>query len=55
MTKNIAVLGTGSDVGKSVVAAGICRCLVDKGIRVAPYKSQNLSNNSGITPEVLEM
>jgi adenosylcobyric acid synthase len=55
MTKNIAVLGTGSDVGKSVVAAGICRILVDKGIRVAPYKSQNMSNNSGITPEGLEM
>jgi adenosylcobyric acid synthase len=55
MTKNIAVLGTGSDVGKSVVAAGICRCLVDRGIRVAPYKSQNMSNNSGITPEGHEM
>ena len=55
MTKNIAVLGTGSDVGKSVVAAGICRILADKGIRVAPYKSQNMSNNSGITPEGLEM
>jgi adenosylcobyric acid synthase len=55
MTKNIAVLGTGSDVGKSVVAAGICRILADKGVRVAPYKSQNMSNNSGITPEGLEM
>ncbi|MCP4721369.1 MAG: cobyric acid synthase [Desulfobacteraceae bacterium] len=55
MTKNIAVLGTGSDVGKSVVAAGICRSLVDRGILVAPYKSQNMSNNSGITQEGLEM
>ncbi len=55
MTKNIAVLGTGSDVGKSVVTAGICRVLADRGIRVAPYKSQNMSNNSGITPEGLEM
>jgi len=55
MTRNIAILGTGSDVGKSVVAAGICRSLVDRGIKVAPYKSQNMSNNSGITPEGLEM
>lgn len=55
MKKNIAVLGTGSDVGKSIIAAGICRCLVDRGIKVAPYKAQNMSNNSGITPEGLEM
>jgi adenosylcobyric acid synthase len=55
MSKNIAVLGTGSDVGKSIIAAGICRSLADRGIKVAPYKSQNMSNNSGITPEGLEM
>ena len=53
--KNIAVLGTGSDVGKSIVAAALCRSLADKGIRIAPFKSQNMSNNSGITPEGLEM
>ena len=53
--KNIAVLGTGSDVGKSIVAAALCRSLVDRGIRIAPFKSQNMSNNSGITPEGLEM
>ncbi len=53
--KNIAVLGTGSDVGKSIVAAAICRSLADKGVRIAPFKSQNMSNNSGITPEGLEM
>lgn len=55
MKKNIAVLGTGSDVGKSVIAAGICRCLADRTIQVAPFKAQNMSNNSGITPEGLEM
>ncbi len=55
MKKNIAVLGTGSDVGKSIVAAAICRSLVDQGEKVAPFKSQNMSNNSGITPEGLEM
>ncbi|RLC05235.1 MAG: cobyric acid synthase [Deltaproteobacteria bacterium] len=55
MKKNIAVLGTGSDVGKSIIAAAICRSLADRGVKVAPFKSQNMSNNSGITPEGLEM
>ncbi len=55
MKKNIAVLGTGSDVGKSIVAAALCRSFADRGINVAPFKSQNMSNNSGITPEGLEM
>ncbi|MBF0390737.1 MAG: cobyric acid synthase [Desulfamplus sp.] len=53
--KPLAVLGTGSDVGKSVVAAAICRYIADLGISVAPFKAQNMSNNSGITPEGLEM
>lgn len=55
MKKNIAVLGTGSDVGKSIVAAALCRSLADRNINVAPFKAQNMSNNSGITPEGLEM
>ena len=55
MKKPIAVLGTGSDVGKSIVAAAICRYLADRGENVAPFKAQNMSNNSGITPEGLEM
>ncbi|SDU49097.1 cobyric acid synthase [Desulfobacula phenolica] len=55
MKKNIAILGTGSDVGKSIVAAALCRSLADQGIKVAPFKAQNMSNNSGITPEGLEM
>jgi adenosylcobyric acid synthase len=54
-TPCLSVLGTGSDVGKSVVAAALCRHFANKGIRVAPYKSQNMSNNSGVTPEGLEM
>lgn len=53
--KCIAVLGTGSDVGKSVVATALCRILSDRGHKVAPYKAQNMSNNSGVTPEGLEM
>ncbi|UFS71798.1 cobyric acid synthase [Geomonas sp. RF6] len=43
--------GTGSDVGKSVLAAGFCRILKRRGISVAPFKSQNMALNSAVTPE----
>jgi len=43
--------GTGSDVGKSVLTAGFCRILADRGIKVAPFKSQNMALNSAVTPE----
>ena len=48
--KAIAILGTGSDVGKSLVTAGLCRILHRAGIRVAPFKAQNMSLNSFATP-----
>jgi adenosylcobyric acid synthase len=51
----LAILGTGSEVGKSVVATALCRYFLNRGIRVAPFKAQNMSNNSGVTPEGLEM
>jgi adenosylcobyric acid synthase len=51
----LAVLGTGSDVGKSIVATALCRIFADRKSHVVPFKAQNLSNNSGVTPEGLEM
>lgn len=48
-------LGTGSDVGKSVLAAAFCRILKQDGFRVAPFKAQNMALNSFITPEGGEM
>ena len=48
---SLFVMGTASHVGKSVTVAAICRCLVRRGIAVAPFKSQNMSLNSFVTPE----
>lgn len=53
--KCLSLLGTGSDVGKSFVVAGICRALKARGYKVAPYKAQNMSNNSYVTLDGLEM
>ncbi|WP_129664555.1 cobyric acid synthase [Phytoactinopolyspora endophytica] len=51
----LLVAGTTSDAGKSLVTAGICRWLARQGVRVAPFKAQNMSNNSMVCPDGSEI
>ncbi|WP_284203268.1 cobyric acid synthase [Psychromonas marina] len=51
----IMILGCTSDAGKSLVVTAICRLLANRGIKVAPFKAQNMSNNAAITSDGLEM
>ncbi|MBW1603649.1 cobyric acid synthase [Streptomyces sp. JJ66] len=51
----LLVAGTTSDAGKSVVTAGICRWLARRGLKVAPFKGQNMSLNSFVTREGAEI
>jgi adenosylcobyric acid synthase len=43
--------GTGSDVGKSLIVAGLCRLLTNRGMAVRPFKPQNMSNNAAVTAD----
>src|SRR5262244_669888 len=55
MPRPLMLLGCTSDAGKSFLVAALCRLWANRGVRVAPFKAQNMSNNAAVTPDGLEM
>src|SRR5215831_11594575 len=55
MARALMFQGTGSNVGKSLVVAGLARALAKRGIKVRPFKPQNMANNAAVTPDGREI
>src|SRR6202167_2878618 len=53
--KTLMVMGTSSSVGKSLLTAALCRIFARKGVRVAPCKAQNMSNNAAVCADGAEI
>src|SRR5437588_2703777 len=55
MARSLMIQGTGSDVGKSLIVAGLARAYANRGLRVRPFKPQNMSNNAAVTADGREI